>query len=111
MIKKTLIASAALALLGGALTAPIVSAEEQYFPLLSYRTGAYGANGAQLANGQIDYLKLINAKGGVNGVMVKWEECETEYNTEAGVECYERLKGNVAVFHRHHLCAFGKSRR
>ena len=45
----------------------------------------------------IDYLKLVNANGGVNGVMLSWEECETEYQTDAGVECYERLKGNGAV--------------
>ncbi len=98
MTKKTLIAGAAAAvILAGAFAAPAVSAEEQFFPLLSYRTGPYGANGAQLANGQIDYLKLINAKGGVNGVMLKWEECETGYKTDVGVECYERLKGNGAV--------------
>ncbi|NJO37146.1 MAG: ABC transporter substrate-binding protein [Rhizobiales bacterium] len=81
-----------------ALAAPAALAqEEQYFPLLVYRTGPYAANGAQLANGQIDYLKLVNANGGVNGVMLAWEECETEYNTDAGVECYERLKGNGKV--------------
>ena len=73
------------------------SAEEQYFPLLSYRTGPYGANGAQVANGQIDYLKLVNAQGGVNGVKVRWEECETAYKTDVGVECYERLKGNGPI--------------
>jgi hypothetical protein len=32
--------------------------------------------------------------GGVNGVNLKWEECETEYNASKGVECYERLKKN-----------------
>src|SRR5918996_1440688 len=73
------------------------SADTQYFPLLVYRTGPYAANGAQLANGMIDYLKLVNANGGVNGVMLSWDECETEYQTDAGVECYERLKGNGAV--------------
>ena len=51
----------------------------------------------QLANGQIDYMKLVNAKGGVNGVMLRWEECETGYKTDVGVECYERLKGNGKV--------------
>ena len=76
---------------------PAQAQDTQYFPLLVYRTGPYGANGAQLANGQIDYLKLINAEGGVNGVMLSWEECETEYKTDVGVECYERLKGNGAV--------------
>ncbi|MEM8948558.1 MAG: ABC transporter substrate-binding protein [Pseudomonadota bacterium] len=99
MMKKALIGTAAaVAMLAGSLVAPAeLAAEEQYFPLLSYRTGPYGANGAQLANGQIDYMKLINAKGGVNGVMLRWEECETGYKTDVGVECYERLKGNGPV--------------
>ena len=30
--------------------------------------------------------------GGVNGVKLIWEECETEYVASKGVECYERLK-------------------
>ena len=30
--------------------------------------------------------------GGINGVKLTWEECETEYNASKGVECYERLK-------------------
>jgi branched-chain amino acid transport system substrate-binding protein len=77
--------------------APAQSADTQYFPLLVYRTGPYAANGAQLANGMIDYLKLVNANGGVNGVMLSWDECETEYKTDVGVECYERLKGNGAI--------------
>jgi branched-chain amino acid transport system substrate-binding protein len=32
--------------------------------------------------------------GGINGVKISWEECETEYNASRGVECYERLKKN-----------------
>jgi branched-chain amino acid transport system substrate-binding protein len=31
-------------------------------------------------------------EGGINGVKLSWEECETEYNNSRGVECYERLK-------------------
>ncbi len=98
-MKRTLIGTAAaVAMLAGSLMVPAeLAAEEQYFPLLSYRTGPYGANGAQVANGQIDYLKLVNANGGVNGVMVRWEECETAYKTDVGVECYERLKGNGPI--------------
>ena len=71
--------------------------DSQYFPLLVYRTGPYAAGGTQLANGQLDYLKLMNARGGVNGVMLSWDECETGYKTDVGVECYERLKGNGSV--------------
>jgi branched-chain amino acid transport system substrate-binding protein len=71
-------------------------AKEQFFPVLSYRTGAYAPNGVPFANGYVDYLKLINAKGGINGVKVTWEECETGYATDKGVECYERLKSRGA---------------
>jgi len=45
------------------------------------------------ADGFVDYLKLVNERdGGINGVKLSWEECETEYNNAKGVECYERLK-------------------
>ena len=41
-----------------------------------------------------DYLNLLNARdGGINGVKITSEECETGYATDRGVECYERLKG------------------
>ena len=70
--------------------------------MLSYRTGAYGPNGTPWANGYVDYLKLTNARGGINGVKISFEECETAYATDRGVECYERLKGKnggATVFH------------
>ena len=28
----------------------------------------------------------------MGGVKLTWEECETAYNNDRGVECYERLK-------------------
>ncbi|MFN0301071.1 MAG: ABC transporter substrate-binding protein [Burkholderiales bacterium] len=80
------------------------AAGEQFFPVLSYRTGAYAPNGVPFANGYVDYLKLVNARdGGINGVRITFEECETGYATDRGVECYERLKGKgttgATVFH------------
>jgi branched-chain amino acid transport system substrate-binding protein len=77
----------------GLSTSAFAQAKEQFFPALVYRTGAYAPNGVPFANGYVDYLKLINAKGGINGVKASWEECETGYATDRGVECYERLKG------------------
>ncbi|MEO8009025.1 MAG: ABC transporter substrate-binding protein, partial [Betaproteobacteria bacterium] len=69
-------------------------AQEQFFPALVYRTGAYAPNGVPFANGYVDYFKLVNARdGGINGVKISFEECETGYATDRGVECYERLKG------------------
>jgi branched-chain amino acid transport system substrate-binding protein len=78
-------------------TAAFAQAKEQFFPVLVYRTGAYAANGNPWANGYLDYLKLVNAQGGVNGVKLSFEECEFGYATDRGVECYERLKGKGAT--------------
>ncbi|MDP4301900.1 ABC transporter substrate-binding protein [Leptothrix discophora] len=77
-------------------TAAQAQAKEQYFPVLVYRTGAYAPNGIPWANGYVDYIKLVNANGGMNGVKISYEECETGYATDKGVECYERLKGKGA---------------
>jgi branched-chain amino acid transport system substrate-binding protein len=66
---------------------------EQFVPVLVYRTGPFSPNGTPWANGFVDYLKLINAQGGINGVKITFEECETGYATDRSVECYERLKG------------------
>jgi len=83
------------ALLGMALLAATgaATAQEQYLPVLSYRVGPSAAGGSGYYGGAIDYWTLVNMNGGVNGVKLKWEECETEYNPSKGVECYERLKG------------------
>ncbi len=81
-------------LLGVALLAATAASaqSEQYIPVLSYRVGPYAAGGSGYYGGAIDYWTLINMTGGINGVQLKWEECETEYNASKGVECYERLK-------------------
>ena len=70
-----------------------MAAEEIFIPLLVYRTGPYAPNGIPTANGIRDYLNLLNTRdGGINGVKIVSEECETKYNTKLGVECYEKLK-------------------
>ena len=76
------------------LMAPAAQAQnEQFIPLLVYRTGPYAPSGIPLANGFTDYYTLVNERdGGINGVKITFEECETQYNTKLGVECYEKLK-------------------
>lgn len=98
-----LAATVAAAGVASALVSTAVTAQtnEQFFPVLVYRSGAYAPNGVPFANGYVDYLKLTNARGGINGVKVSYEECETGYATDRGVECYERLKnrnGGATVF-------------
>jgi branched-chain amino acid transport system substrate-binding protein len=84
----TLLAGAAL--LGAATLA--LAQSTQFIPVLSYRVGPYAAGGSGYYGGAIDYWTLTNMTGGINGVQLSWEECETEYNASKGVECYERLK-------------------
>jgi len=86
------ILKAALVAGGVALASAAVQAQEQYIPTLTYRTGPYAPSGIPSANGQVDYYKLVNLRGGINGVKLLIEECETAYDTARSVECYERTK-------------------
>ena len=66
---------------------------EQFVPMNGYWVGPYAAGGSGIFGGLIDYMQLINTRdGGINGVKITWEKCETEYNNARGVECYERSK-------------------
>ncbi|HET9700221.1 MAG TPA: ABC transporter substrate-binding protein, partial [Burkholderiales bacterium] len=87
---------AALCLAAGGALLPLqalAQAKEQFLPMLSYRVGPYAAGGTGFFSGYIDYLDMLNKRdGGIGGVKLTWEECETEYKNDRGVECYERLK-------------------
>ncbi len=94
-LKKLAIAAAVT------VTAAAPALAELVVPSLTYRTGPYAANGIPWADGFSDYMTLINERdGGVGGEKIRIIECETAYNTEKGVECYEAIKGEGAlVFH------------
>jgi branched-chain amino acid transport system substrate-binding protein len=96
------------AVLGGlvGVTAGAVAAGEQFIPLLVTREGGTRSLQIPLANGFIDYVTLLNVRdGGIHGVPLVWEECETVVDVSRGVECYERLKAKgptgAAVFPMH----------
>jgi len=96
MTLKTLMSGAlAAALVAGPMAAAApAQPKEMFIPLLVYRTGPYAPSGIPIANGFVDYFTLLNERdGGINGVKLTWEECETQYKTDLGVECYEKLKG------------------
>jgi branched-chain amino acid transport system substrate-binding protein len=99
-LRKLVLATSLVAVGASALMAgnAFAQAKEQFIPVLSYRTGPYAPNGVPWANGYVDYIKLTNARGGINGVKLSFEECETGYDTARSVECYERLKGKGATF-------------
>lgn len=76
--------------------------KEQWLPQLCYRTGPYAPGGSGLCGGMEDYIDLVNLKGGVEGMKLKWEECETVYSPPRAVECYERTKnenGGACLYH------------
>src|ERR1044071_1343220 len=86
---------AATALIASAVL-PAVPAAAQgsiYIPLLTYRTGPFAVSGAAIGSGMADYLNMLNERdGGIGGVRLNVEECETGYDTKKGVECYEQVK-------------------
>jgi branched-chain amino acid transport system substrate-binding protein len=91
------------AVLGGLVGVTAAVAGEQFVPVLGVREGALKALGIRTGNGFIDYVTLLNERdGGINGVTLVWEECETVFDVARGVECYERLKAKgstgAAVF-------------
>ena len=66
---------------------------EQFVPANFYWVGPYAPGGSGFGGGIIDYMAMLNERdGGINGVKLTWEKCETEYNNARGVECYERLE-------------------
>lgn len=68
-------------------------ANEQFVPMNGYWVGPYAAGGSGYFGGMADYLNMLNARdGGIGGVKITSEKCETEYNNAKGVECYERSK-------------------
>src|SRR6056300_1469915 len=95
-MKKTLITAAVAGMVAAA---PAFA--DLTFSALSYRTGPYAANGIPFADGYQDYFTLLNERdGGIGGEKINLVECETGYNTEKGVECYESTKGEGALVYQ-----------
>ena len=99
MKRHTALLTGALAAL--ALSASIVAAPAQesiYVPLFTYRTGPFSGSGTFIAEGMHDYLEMLNQRdGGIGGVKLAIEECETGYDTKKGLECYEAVKDKKPV--------------
>lgn len=64
-----------------------------FVPLFTYRTGPFANSGIPIANGMHDYFDMLNARdGGIGGVRIKVQECETGYKDDKGLECYDSVK-------------------
>ena len=76
-----------------ALVAPAFAEDSIYVPLFTYRTGPFAGSGTPIADGMHDYLEMLNARdGGIGGVKLVVDECETGYDTKKGLECYDSVK-------------------
>src|SRR5215472_13418074 len=97
--RQFLVAVTCASVLGAAvLTSQAQAQDSIYVPLLTYRTGPYSGSGIPIANGMNDYLAMLNERdGGIGGVKLNVEECETGYDTKKGVECWEAIKGRNPV--------------
>src|SRR3954452_14164827 len=88
--------SLAGALLAGT-AAPALAQDQLYVPMNTYRTGPFAGSGVHVADGMRDYITLLNERdGGIGGVKINYEECETGYDTKKSVECYELQKSKGA---------------
>ncbi len=97
LLRGAIAAAASTVILAGTAQAidptPGPDSDKQFFPIASYRVGPYAASGASIWAGRIDYYRYVNeVEGGINGVPIVWQECETEWTAEKGIECYERFK-------------------
>jgi branched-chain amino acid transport system substrate-binding protein len=92
-MKRIELVVAAFSIAAAAFTTPAAGQKEQFVPANFYWVGPYAPGGSGFGGGIIDYMQMLNARdGGINGVKLTWEKCETEYNNARGVECYERSK-------------------
>ncbi|MFO7919217.1 ABC transporter permease [Rhodobacteraceae bacterium W635] len=90
---------ATMALAGVMAAGPAMA--ELVIPDLHYRTGPYAAGGIPFSDGYQDYFNLLNARdGGIGGEEIRIIGCETAYNTERGVECYESTKGEGSLVYQ-----------
>ena len=89
----------AAALVASAAAVPAAYAQDaMYMPSMTYRTGPFAGGGTPFADGYADYFAMLNERdGGIGGVRIVVEECETAYDTQKGVECYEATKGEGAL--------------
>lgn len=94
-LKTLVLAACTTAIVAGPAAADLV------FPSLDYRTGPYASGGIPFADGYADYFTLLNERdGGIGGEVARVLPCETGYNTERGVECYEATKGEGALVYQ-----------
>jgi branched-chain amino acid transport system substrate-binding protein len=102
MKKTTIMKGAALGALlaGSALVSPAMAQDSIYVANNAYRTGPFSGSGTPIGDGMRDYFTMLNERdGGIGGVRINFEECETGYDTKKSIECYEQAKSKNTVIY------------
>ena len=93
LVLKVLSGAALALILAAPAFAPAAAEDSIYVPLFTYRTGPFAGSGTPIADGMHDYLTMLNERdGGIGGVKLNVDECETGYDTKKGLECYDSVK-------------------
>ncbi|TGD94242.1 ABC transporter substrate-binding protein [Methylobacterium nonmethylotrophicum] len=82
------------------LASPAAAEDGLRLTVLTERSGPMAASGTPAANGVYDYLTMLNRRdGGVGGIPLAVEECETGGEMARARACYEAAvaRGSVAV--------------
>jgi branched-chain amino acid transport system substrate-binding protein len=88
----------AVVLAAPAVVTTVPAASGIFIPLFTYRTGPFAGSGIPIANGMADYFTMLNERdGGIGGERLIVQECETGYDTNKGVQCYDSVKGRNPV--------------
>ena len=91
------IAVFSLAIFGMGLLAGNVIAKEVSFLDLSDYTGPVAGLALPGSMGTQDYLNYINAKGGVEGVKIKYMGVDTRYDVARAISAFKRQRRNKNV--------------
>jgi branched-chain amino acid transport system substrate-binding protein len=94
--------AALAAALAGTLSAPAFAQTGEQIVIVhnTYRTGPFSGSGIPVGDGVRDYFTMLNNRdGGIGGVRIAFEECETAYDTRRSVECWEQGKARGSVIY------------
>jgi branched-chain amino acid transport system substrate-binding protein len=95
---KWLVGAAFCAATLGTMAAPALAQDSIYVANNAYRTGPFSGSGIPIGDGMRDYFAMLNERdGGIGGVKIVFEECETGYDTKKSIECYEQAKSKNTV--------------
>lgn len=98
-MKRTLVVMLVSSFVMAIIVSSAWAEDSLFIPLPCYRTGPFAASGTPICNGMRDYLTMLNERdGGIGGVPISIAECETSYDGQKSIECYDSFKSRHPLF-------------